>query len=100
LPFDKLKAPSKAEGLSLPAGRQGLILSGAFARVAEAGVCLQPEPFDRLKALSSIEGLRPRARRRSIKVTGFTLSPLYLQAQRPKSPDFHPNLPITNCNLL
>jgi hypothetical protein len=30
MPFDKLKAPSEAEGLSLPAGRQGLILSGAF----------------------------------------------------------------------
>jgi hypothetical protein len=28
-PFDRLKAPSAAEGLSLPAGRQGLILSGA-----------------------------------------------------------------------
>jgi hypothetical protein len=30
MPFDKLKAPSKAEELSLPAGRQGVILSGAF----------------------------------------------------------------------
>jgi len=28
MPFDKLKAPSVTEGLSLPAGRQGLILSG------------------------------------------------------------------------
>jgi len=29
LPFDKFKAPSTAGGLSLPAGRQGLTLSGA-----------------------------------------------------------------------
>jgi hypothetical protein len=51
LPFDKLKPPSAAEGLSLPAGRQGLTLSGA---------CLRPEPSDRLKSLSSIEGLGSR----------------------------------------
>ncbi|OGP70514.1 MAG: hypothetical protein A2W09_03330 [Deltaproteobacteria bacterium RBG_16_50_11] len=38
MPFDKLKAPSKAEGLSLPAGRQGLILSGAFYPDLKIGV--------------------------------------------------------------
>jgi hypothetical protein len=35
---ERLKAPSTAEGLSLPAGRQGLILSGAFAPVLKAEV--------------------------------------------------------------
>jgi hypothetical protein len=52
MPFDKLKAPSSTEGLSLPAGRQGLILSGAFYPDLKIGVCLRPE-------------LRPRVRRRT-----------------------------------
>ncbi len=38
LAFDKLNALSSIEGLSLPAGRQGLILSGVFTPAPKAGV--------------------------------------------------------------
>ncbi len=38
LPSEKLKALGSIEGLSLPAGRQGLILSGTFYLVLKAGV--------------------------------------------------------------
>jgi len=37
MPFDKLKVPSEAEGLSLPAGRHGLILSGALHSALKGG---------------------------------------------------------------
>jgi len=43
LPIDKLKALNATEGLSLPAGRQGLTLSGAsLPRLKEAGLAFDP----------------------------------------------------------
>ena len=56
MPFDKLKVPSEAEGPSLPASRQGLILSGVSHPVLKVGVSLQPGPSIELRALSLSKG--------------------------------------------
>ena len=59
--------------LSPAAGRQGLILSGAFDPVLKVGFCFRPELLDRTQGLEPVQRLRPRF---AVEVSNLSLEEL------------------------